>query len=101
MQKEIFQWRPDTGQVSFVNVFDELSNSGKDDWLLTVRQVPKPFDNSPDTGKSWDAVVQRHVAFLDQDRNIKDRYFSDADWLDHYGLPQSYADFGDLFVVRT
>ncbi len=101
MQKEVFQWRPDTGRVSFVNVFDELTNSGKDDWLLNLRQVPKPFDNSPDTGMSWDAVVQRHLAFLDQDRNIRDRYFSDTDWLDHYGLPQSYADFGDLFVVRT
>ncbi|MDP2659795.1 MAG: sulfatase-like hydrolase/transferase, partial [Dehalococcoidia bacterium] len=101
MQKEVFQWRPGAGQVSFVNVFDEMSNSGKDDWLLTVRQTPKPLDNSSDTGKPWDAVVQRHLAFLDQDQNIKDRYFSDADWLDHYGLPQSYADFGDLFVVRT
>ena len=101
MQKEVLQWQPDLGQVYFVNVFDELSRSGKDDWLLSARQVPRPFDNAPDAGQSWDNVVQRHVAFLDQDANIKARYLSDRNWLDQYGLPQSYGDFGHLFVVRA
>ncbi|MCL5025020.1 MAG: hypothetical protein M1531_00760 [Chloroflexi bacterium] len=100
-QKQALQWRPERGQVAFVNVFDQLSKAGKDDYLLTVRQVPKPFDNSPDTGLPWDQVVARHLAYLDQDPAIKARYFADPAWLDHYGLPQSYGDFGNVFVVRA
>src|SRR5581483_3327784 len=33
-QKAVLQWRPDLGRAVFVNVFDELSRAGKDDWLL-------------------------------------------------------------------
>lgn len=100
-QKEVLQWRPERGQVAFVNVFDQLSKAGKDDYLLTVRQVPKPFDNSPDTGLPWEQVVSRHLAYLDQDPAIKSRYFADPAWLDHYGLPQSYGDLPNVFVIRT
>ncbi|MCL5074216.1 MAG: hypothetical protein M1136_00980, partial [Chloroflexi bacterium] len=50
MQKQVFQWRPEVKQVYFVNVFDELSKAGKDDWLLAYRQVPRPFDWAGDRG---------------------------------------------------
>ena len=33
MQRAVFQWRPEIGQVYFVNVFDLLTQAGKDDWL--------------------------------------------------------------------
>src|SRR5439155_17030680 len=36
-QKSILQWRPDTRTVDFVNVFDELSRVGQDDWLRSAR----------------------------------------------------------------
>ena len=78
-----------------------MSKAGKDDWLLGVRQVPRPFDNSPDTGQTWDKVVQRHLSYLDQDPAIKARFLSDPGWLNHYGLPQSYGDFGNVFVMRA
>jgi polysaccharide biosynthesis protein PslG len=101
MQKAVFQWRPDTGQVAFLNTFDALHDKGKDDWLLAYRQTPKPFDTSPDTVLSFDQVVARHLAFLDQNQAIKSLFLSDPSWLDHYGLPVSYADEGNSFVIRA
>ncbi len=101
LQKAVFQWRPDVHQVYFLNTFDALHDKGKDDWLEAYRQTPKPFDTSPDTGLSFDQVVSRHLSFLDQNQAIKDTFLSDPSWMDHYGLPVSYADEGNSFVVRA
>ena len=101
MQKAVFQWRPDVGQVYFLNTFDALHDKGKDDWLEAYRQTPKPFDTGPDAGLSWEGVVARHLSFLDQNASIKGVFLSDPDWLNHYGLPVSYADEGNSFVVRA
>ena len=101
MQKAVLQWRPDVGQVYFVNTFDVLHDRGLDDWLLVYRQTPKPFDTKPDTGLPWDQVVRRHLAFLDQNQAIKARFLSNPYWMDHYGLPVSHADMGNSFVIRA
>ena len=100
MQKVVFQWRPDVGQVWFLNSFDALHDKGKDDWLLVYRQTPRPFDTSPDTGLSWEQVVARHQSFLNQNEAIKKAYFADPSPIDHFGLPVAYADMGNSFVVR-
>jgi len=57
-QKAVFQWRPEASTVYFVNVFDELSKAGKDDSLVTVRNIPKSADWSSDDGKAWPQVVE-------------------------------------------
>ncbi len=101
MQKVVFQWRPDIKQVWFLNTFDALHDNGKDGWLLAYRQTPAPFDVTPDIGLSWDQVVKRHQAFLDQNRAIKARYFADSDPINHFGLPVAYADEGNSFVIRA
>jgi len=101
MQKVVFQWRPDIKQVWFLNTFDALHDKGKDDWLLTYRQTPRPFDTTPDNGLSWEQVVARHQAFLDQNAAIKKAYFSDPSPIDHFGLPVAYADEGNSFVIRA
>src|SRR5215218_9369875 len=49
-QKVVFQWRPEAKQVFFVNVFDELTASGKDGWLGVSKQVPASVDWKSDTG---------------------------------------------------
>ncbi len=41
-QRVIFQWQPGRGVVAFVNTFDLMSSAGLDDFLLSVRQGPKP-----------------------------------------------------------
>ncbi|MCL5075738.1 MAG: hypothetical protein M1136_08875 [Chloroflexi bacterium] len=100
MQKQVFQWRPEVKQVYFVNVFDELSKVGKDDWLLAYRQVPKPFDWSADAGLPWSEIVQRHLKLLDSNPAIKARYLADPDPIAHFGLPMAYGEYENVFVLR-
>lgn len=99
-QKAILQWNPDRQQVDVVNTFDVLSELGYDPWLMSTKQTPPAFDNSSDDGKTWNQIVARHLAELDWNPAIKARYFADPDPVVHFGLPQSYADEGNVLVVR-
>jgi len=100
-QKAVLQWRPEVGEVYFANIFDLLHESGKDDWLMSTRQVPPPWDTADDAGLDWPAVVRRHLSFLDANPAIRAAYWGDSDPLSHFGLPMSSADFGSVFVVRA
>ncbi|MDA8217622.1 MAG: hypothetical protein M0Z94_08410 [Dehalococcoidales bacterium] len=101
MQKVVFQWRPEVRAVYFVNIIDLMHDQGFDGWLQVYRQTPPPFDDAPDTGLPWDQVTRRHWAFLDTNPAIKARYWQDSDPLNHFGLPTSYADEGNCFVIRA
>ena len=100
-QKGVLQWRPEVKQAYFLNTFDLIHDRKLDDWLLTYRQTPRPFDPSPDTGLPWDKVVARHLALLDKNQAVKERFLSNPAWLQQYGLPVAYADAGNSFVVRA
>ena len=100
MQKAVFQWRPESKSVAFVNVFDDLSGAGKDDFLLNARQTPKatPFD---DAGRPFDQVVKIRQAALDSHPAMKAMYFNAKDPVLQYGLPTSQVtDEGNAFVIR-
>ena len=43
IQKALLQWRADSNEVAFVNVFDELHNAGFDQQLFKARQTPLQF----------------------------------------------------------
>ena len=103
MQRVIFQWQPATGQVSFVNVFDLLTEAGKDDWLLAVRQTPKPLPPEFDAGKPWGEVLQTRLALLDENPAIKRQYYSVAgDPIAMNGLPTSrVTDMGNNYTIRA
>lgn len=100
-QKVVFQWHPESSSVALVNVFDELADANKDDWLLSVRSVPKAADWSSDQGKSWDEIVQNHYALLDANAAIKAAYFDESDPVTMNGLPMAAQDFGSVYVVRA
>ncbi len=102
-QKGVLQWRPDQGgQVWMLNTFDLLHDRGKDDWLEAYRSTPRPFDTAPDSGLPWDKVVARHLGFFDKlPSALKERFLSDDDWLQHYGLPVATADYPESVVVRA
>src|SRR5207237_2845218 len=85
----------------FLNVLDLHHDHGLDDWLLVYRMTPPPFDTSPDTGLSWEAVKQRHWAILNENAAIRARYFGDPFAIDHFGLPVGSADLGNAYVVRA
>ena len=103
MQRVVFQWQPDMGQAQFVNVFDLLSQQGKDDWLFQERQVPQPLPPDFDAGKSFDLVVQSRLALLDANPAIKQQYNSVVgDPVTMNGLPTSLVtDMGNHFSIRT
>jgi N-acetylmuramoyl-L-alanine amidase len=100
-QRAIFQWRPETRSVAFVNVFDRMHALGKDDWLRNARQTPPPrtFD---DAGKPWEQVVRNHLAVLDGYPALRAKYMGVVgDPIEVNGLPQSdVVDVGNAFVVR-
>lgn len=101
MQKGVLQWRPEAGRAYFVNVFDQLSAAGKDDWLQSVRSTPRPLDPAFDAGKPWDEVVASRRALLDANPAIRAKYAAAADPLTLYGLPTSrVADNGNHYAIR-
>jgi hypothetical protein len=101
-QKVVFQYRPDQGgAVVFVNAFDQLSKAGKDDWLLTVRNVPRSNDWQSDQGKDWPAIVQNHQAILDPYPALKSAYLAAADPVTQFGLPMGVQEFSNVIVVRA
>jgi hypothetical protein len=100
-QKLVLQFQAGKG-VFFLNTFDILHDHGFDAFLDSVRSIPPPFDTSPDSSlPNFDAVVQRHLAFLDADPAIKGLYFSVPDPQTQFGLPMGTKDYGNVFVVRA
>lgn len=101
MQKGVFQWRPEVRQVYFVNVFDQLSASGKDGWLSSVRSVPVRLDASFDANRSWEQIVAARLSLLEANAPIKAQYYSVANPMVLYGLPTSrVVDNGNHFAIR-
>jgi hypothetical protein len=101
-QKVVFQWRPDQGgAVHFVNVFDELTEAKKDDWLAVVREVPNSQKWEEDRGKSWEEVVKNHYTLLDKDPAIKNVFMAVTDPMAFNGLPMSYHDSQNVAVLRA
>lgn len=99
-QKLVMQWHPETQQIAFVNVFDELTLAGKDSWLKSVRSTPERLVLD-EAGKSWNQVVNDRLSFLDANQAIRTQYFSTPDYLNRYGLPTSKVeDFGNAYVIR-
>lgn len=101
MQRGVMQWRPEANQAWLVNVFDMMHDSGKDDWLLSVRSTPRPLDPSFDAGKSWNEIVRSRLALLDVNSAIRAQYYAVGDPMTFYGLPTSaVTDMGNHYVVR-
>lgn len=101
-QKLILQWRIDVGQAYPVNVFDELSKSGKDGILREMRSTPLPLDGFDTPGDSFAQITAKRQALLDANAALRARYFSVADPLSAFGLPTSRVeDMGNHFAIRT
>jgi hypothetical protein len=101
MQKAVFQWRPDSKSVAFVNVFDDLAGAGKDQFLLDVRQTPKGVPFPSEAGKPFDEVVKIRQAALDARPAMKAMYFAAKDPILQYGLPTSQiTDMGNHYAIR-
>jgi hypothetical protein len=101
MQKAVFQWRPESGSVAFVNVFDDLSGAGKDDWLLEVRSTPRPAPFPDEAGKPFGEVSRIRQAALNARPAMRAIYFAANDPVLQYGLPTSrIEDMGNHYAIR-
>jgi N-acetylmuramoyl-L-alanine amidase len=100
-QKAVLQWLPSENRVAFLNVFDDLSKAGRDDWLRAARSTPAQawLENEGQLG--WEQIVKGRLAFLDASPAIKARYFAVADPQTLYGLPASRVeDMGNHYAIR-
>ena len=86
MQKAVFQWRPESGSVAFVNVFDDLSRLGFDD-ELEDRLVPRPDPFTDEAGLDFGQIMAKRLALLDAEPALRAAYHSVANPLNSYGLP--------------
>lgn len=101
-QKLILQWRADTGQVTPVNVFDELSKAGFDTVLRDQYSTPLPLVGFDAPGDTFNQIVTKRQALLNDNQAIRARYFAVADPLTVFGLPTSRVeDMGNHYAVRT
>jgi len=98
-QKLVLQWQPDLGQVTAVNVFDDLDQHGSDAWLNARKEIPRP-NPSNDAGLDFAAVVDKHTALLNAYPALSDYFAAQPDAIDQFGLPTGVYHYGSLVSVR-
>ncbi len=101
-QKAVFQWRPDSNDVAFVNVFDELSGRGFDQRLLEVRQTPYQLPpNWEGVNVPFEEARIMREALLDVRPALRRIYYGVSDPLLFFGLPTSeVTDMGNHYAIR-
>ena len=99
-QKAVLQWTLADG-VTLLNVYDQLSQAGRDPWLRTARGIPVPPDAGEADGRAFDEVLAERLEMLKRYPEIERRWFRNDRWLDAYGLPVVVEDRGDLVVLRA
>jgi serine protease Do len=101
-QKAVLQWRPEAGRAVTVNLLDELSRTGKDDWLATYRQIPRPVAFTDEAGLSPQQVADKRLRLLDESPALRTAYLASPDFLETNGLPVApVTDVGPALVLRA
>jgi sortase (surface protein transpeptidase) len=101
VQRGILVWHPEDGRAELANVMDDLSAAGYDGWLRETQGVPAPFDVHEEAGLSFDAIKERRLHFLDGNAAVKQRFLSERNWQDLYGLPVSFDESDQAWTLRT
>lgn len=105
-QRAVLQWNPSTNQVQLANIFDYLSQAGRDDWLLSAHLAPRatvsPQEKAGPPPSSFLILAHLRFAWLYADPGIFHRYFNTPDYYAIYGLPTSpVQDLGPYLALRT
>jgi hypothetical protein len=99
-QRLVLQGPEQGGEVSIVNLMQELSLLGKDDWLREEKLVPPPLPIEFDAGVPPENIAAHHLALLADDPAIEQFYRESKDGLQRFGLPTSkVTDLGDYLVA--
>ena len=88
-QKVILQWDPAKGRMNFYNTLDVLANRYAE---VELPFVPAHQVLQEDHGADFQTITRNHLALLEQNAAIKERFLSEPDWLNLYGLPISYEE---------
>src|SRR5262249_23246263 len=58
-QRGVLQWRPELDQAVLSNTFEILQAAGRDDWLFSVKGIPRPISDDGSGGDFAKAVTIR------------------------------------------
>ena len=86
-QKVILQWDPVAGRMNYYNTLDVLADVYPQ---VELPNIPAHQALEADLGADFGAVIRNHLAILDQNAKIKERFLVEPDWLNLYGLPIRY-----------
>ena len=88
-QKVILQWEPGQQRMNYYNTLDVLANRYPE---VELPNVPAHQILEADRGADFATITRNHLALLDQNAAIKERFLSEPDWLNLYGLPIRYEE---------
>ncbi len=88
-QKVILQWDPGKYRMNYYNTLDVLANRYPE---VELPNVPPHQVLEADRGADFATITRNHLALLEQNAAIKERFLSEPDWLNLYGLPISYEE---------
>ena len=88
-QKVILQWDPGKSRMNYYNTLDVLANRYPG---VELPNVPLHQVLEADRGVDFATITRNHLALLDQNAAIKERFLSEPDWLNLYGLPIRYEE---------
>ena len=76
--------------MNYYNTLDVLANRYPDVELPNVPLAPGAGE--ADRGVDFATITRNHLALLDQNAAIEERFLSEPDWLNLYGLPIRYEE---------
>ena len=88
-QKVILQWDPGKQRMNYYNTLDVLANRYPE---VALPNVPPHQVLAADQGADFATIKRSHLLLLDQNPTIKERFLSEPDWLNLYGLPIRYEE---------
>ena len=88
-QKLVFQGPEAGGEINLLNVMDDLSALGKDEWLRDEKMVPLPLEPDFDAGRDPADVPAAHLELLAEQPVLEAAYRSARDPIRQFGLPTS------------
>ncbi len=101
-QKGVLQWRPELGRAVGVNLLDELSRLGKDEWLATYRLIPAAAPFPEEAPLTPSQIQEKRLRLLDGHPVLQAAYLSSPDFLEANGLPVApVTDVGPALVLRA
>ena len=99
MQKAVFQWRPESESVAFINIFDDLNRLDFDEELEDLL-IP-PWEQIDETGLSFDEIISGRTQMLEAEPALLQAYGEVPDPLRFFGLPtSSVRTYQGLRTVR-